>query len=175
MLSSLNLLLIFYGIVIILVIYLWFFSDTEDNSINGTISRFFIKKIPKFLHSFSTNLCGSTVTGYFSKIFHYVAYERNPLLVLTYLLIINAAFICWLLFGVELLPNTPMGTFHYYFAYFGVLFSQFTFYLACTTAPGIISKETAQCYGHQPFDGLMYTSGFYCRTCRVPKVKEIDN
>ena len=168
--SWINLLLLFYAVLIVLIVYLWFFSDTEDDSINGSLSRFFIKSIPKFLHTFSTSVCGSTITGYFSKTFHYIAYERNPLLVLTYLFIINAAFICWLLFGVDLLPNDSVGTFHYYFAFFGVIFSQFTFYLACTTSPGVLCKETARSYGHQPFDGLMYTSGYYCRTCLVPKV-----
>jgi hypothetical protein len=166
------LILSFYAVVIFLVVYLWFFADTESKSFDGSFARFFLQTIPKHFSKTFRAVFGNKIAGYCGSVFHYVVYEPNPILLLLYLFIINTAFICWLLFGVQFLPNNPEGDFHYYFALFGVIASQITFYLACTTPPGQLTEETVTCFGHQPYDGLMYISRMYCRTCRLPKVRE---
>lgn len=169
--TGLSLLLLFYSFIIILFVYIWFCADVDSPGLNGIASRFFVHQVPKTLSALVTSICGTKVSGCCFSIYNYVVHERNPILVIAYLLIINAAFITWLFFGVPLLPpNHPMSDFHYAFAYVGVVVSQLTFYLACTKSPGVINMESVHVFNHQPCDGLMFQSRMFCTTCRVPKL-----
>jgi hypothetical protein len=170
--NSMSLLLTFYGVMIVLVVYLWFSADVEDSGLNGTLSRFFLISLPQKVTAASSVILGKQTTLFFQRVYHYVVYERNPILVICYLLIINGAFICWLLYGVPFLPmNSSFTPFHYYFAFFGVFFAQLTFYLACTKPPGRLTTENVQCFNEcVSYDGLMYVSRYYCTTCLLPKI-----
>lgn len=158
---------LFFGVFI----YGFAFADVESKGINGEFSRLLLQKIPQFLKGFLQAIFGKACVGCIQKGVHYVVYERNPLLLLTYLAIINGAFIAWLMYGVPQLPTLYASTIHIYGGYFGVIVSQFTFYLACTVGPGTITKDNVKCYAHQPYDGLLFTSGLYCTTCKVEKVR----
>jgi len=42
--------------------------------------------------------------------------------------------------------------------------------LACTTSPGIITSETLPKYDHYPYDSYLFVQGQMCRTRRIPKL-----
>ena len=149
----------------------WFaFADVEAEGLIGVLSRFLLVTIPKAVRKTVKSLFGERVYNWCHGIIRYVVYERNPILQSVYLVIINAAFLGWLVYGAPLLPTKFAGTIHIYGGYFGVILSQWTFYMACSTGPGTITKDNVNCYAHQPFDGLLFTSGLYCTTCKVEKV-----
>jgi hypothetical protein len=110
----------------------------------------------------------------FSKvenIYDFAVNQRNPLLQLAYLGVINGAFMTWILCGIPLLPTYFIGKQHIYISYLWVAVAQYTFFLASTKEPGRINASTVASFSHQPFDGLLYIDGLHCRTCLIPKVR----
>ena len=99
--------------------------------------------------------------------------QRNPLLQLAYLCVINGAFLTWIIYGIPLLPTYFMGKEHMYISYVWVAVAQYTFFLASTKEPGRIHASNIATFSHQPYDGLLYIEGLHCRTCLVPKVRKI--
>ncbi len=129
-----------------------------------------IEKIARYSQSTIRFLCGESALRCCSRSIHYITNEKNPILQILYVLIVNAAYITWLIYGEPLLPTIFVGHSPKYLAAFGVLVCLGTFYLACTTPPGHVTKETVDCYMHTPYDGLVYVPNMYCKTCNIPKV-----
>jgi hypothetical protein len=159
-----------YLVVLVGVTYALFFADPTASGISGVCGRFFIQTIPRYTRSLIKACFGPRVLNSFLSCINYIAKERNPLLIIAYLVIINGAFAGWLYSGVPLLPRLLASTVHIYGGYIGVIASQISFYLAVMQSPGRINENTVQRFNHQPFDGLLYTTGQFCKTCKVPKV-----
>jgi hypothetical protein len=166
--------LVFIGLLYVLVFglmaFLFFCADDEAPGFKGQLARFMTISIPWHSKRLVILLCGKGIWRVCFDTYDYVANQRNPIMQAVYLFVINGAFISWLLFVVPQLPMLYISTVHIYGAYIGVILAQITFYLACSVSPGVITTNNAACFGHQPYDGLMYASGMFCKTCRVPKV-----
>jgi hypothetical protein len=167
---NLYLFLTFYLSIFGVAIYAFAFADVEATGINGEFSRLLLQTIPNWIKISLRSICGEFCFGRMQKSYNYVVHEKNPILQLTYLIIINGAFLGWIIYGAPQLPTYLAGSIHVYGGYIGVFLAQYTFYLACSEGPGIISKDNLKCYAHQPYDGLLFTSGLYCTTCKVEKV-----
>eukprot|EP01038_Epipyxis_sp_PR26KG_P010137 gene10137-13636_t len=163
---------VLYTIIIIVTIYAITCADTNvrNQSMNGTISRFLFKRIPEAVSQSINTIIGDKLFEQLIEIYQYIIYERNPLLQLLYLIIINGAFIAWLLIGAPQLPTFLVGSIHQYIAVFWVITCQYSFYLACTVGPGTITEKNQTCFGHQPYDGLIYIPNNKCKTCNTTKV-----
>lgn len=162
--------ILFYLLVFGVGIFWFAFADVDSEGLVGILSRILLITIPKSIRYSVKALFGEKVYNWCHGCVRYVVYERNPILQGVYLVIINAAFLGWLVYGAPLLPTKFAGTIHIYGGYIGVAISQFTFYMACNTGPGTITKDNVNCFAHQPYDGLLFTSGLYCTTCKVEKV-----
>ncbi len=162
--------IVLYVLVFSIFVYGLFFANVESKGLNGKFSRLLLHSVPGKTKAAMKAVFGNACFGVFQRGFNYVVNERNPLLQGTYLIIINGAFIGWLLYGVPQLPTYYASTIHIYGGYFGVIVSQVTFFLACSIGPGSITKHNLKCYAHQPYDGLLFTSGLYCTTCKIEKV-----
>jgi len=77
---------------------------------------------------------------------------------------------CWIIYGAPELPTYFVGVEHNYIAYVWVALAQYSFFLASTVEPGRITKRNVKFFSHQPYDGLMFVDGLYCKTCELPKV-----
>ncbi len=160
-----------YALLFGLFIFGFGFADVDSNGWLGYFSRILLKSIPKLIKRITSAVFGKSCSQSMGKAFNYVVYQRNPILQITYLAIINGAFVAWLTFGAPQLPTYFASTIHIYGGYIGVVLSQYTFYLACTEGPGQITKDNVRCFAHQPYDGLLFTSGLYCTSCKVEKVR----
>ncbi len=159
-----------YCLLLMVAIYLFACADTNDEGVNGAFARLLKKRVPSYFKSIMTRVCGHRVVTCCSDTFDYVTNQRNPILQILYLLIINGAFVCWLIFGVPQLPTYLASTIHIYGGYVGVVVCQVTFYFACTRGPGVLTKENVECFNHYPYDGLLFAEGYRCKTCKVSKV-----
>lgn len=92
-----------------------------------------------------------------------------------YLATLNGSFFCWLAFGAPLLPNSMTSHYHKYLAYIGVMACHYTFYIACSEGPGVLTAENVECFDHQEYDGVLYVERHICRTCRIRKVSKQRN
>lgn len=150
-----------------------FFADLEadHNTTHGRLSRFILSTLPTFISTTTRSLCGESAAGYLAECYHYAVHERNPLLQGTYLVILNSAFVAWMVFGDHKVPcYLVQSRFYSYMSYAGIALCQATFYLACSVPPGIITEDNVSCYMHHKYDGLIFSSDALCSTCNIPKV-----
>ena len=160
----------FYLGVIIIVIYILTLADAESTGLNGRLSMCLLVHAPRQLSKTLLKFLGPTLFKKCSSTYDYAVNERNPIMQVVYLVIINTSFLCWLIFGVPLLPNSMVSYYHKYIAYLGVAACNFSFYTACNKGPGVIVEGNLRCFAHQPFDGALYVEGYGCRTCQIKKV-----
>lgn len=167
------LLYVFFGLLYVglfgVFVFAFAFADVEAPGPIGSFSRVLMIKVPRAMKSGISAICGKSCLSCAERTFNYVVRERNPILQITYLLIINSAFLGWLVYGAPQLPTFFASRIHVYGGYVGVALAQYSFYLACSEGPGRVTKENLRCYAHQPYDGLLFTSGLYCTTCKVEK------
>lgn len=162
--------LLFYASLFLLFLYALTIADTSSKGLNGDISRLLFENIPLFVTDCLKKMLGEWGFGIVASVYDYVVNQRNPLLQLLYLAIINGAVLLWLVYGASQLPVYLLGKEAMYIAIAWVVLAQITFYKACSEGPGIITQENVECYNHQPFDGIMFPNNkLLCKTCKIPK------
>lgn len=143
--------------------------DTNSKSLNGNISRYLVYVLPEQFSSLVKNILGEKIHSQLNSIVEYVLYKKNPLLQITYLLILNGAFILWLCFGQPQLPTYFVSSVHSIYAFIGVILCHITFIMACRIGPGFINKINHESFMHQPYDNLIYIDNNICSTCNIQK------
>ena len=151
----LYLLLGFYLLVFIAISFGVFFSDVEAGGMQGCLSLFLFDTIPKFIGESIRTIGGEATYIYILEWFNYFTKKKNPLFQLTYLLILNGAYIGWLTTGQPQLPTLYIKEYHKYIAFFGIVICHFTFYIACTADAGHITRENIHRFLHSPYDGIL--------------------
>ena len=163
-------LLIFYSVAILIFGYALAFADTESGGLNGRVSRFIFVDTPQWISKTLASCLGPSLYRQLASTYDYAVNERNPIMQVVYLIVLNVSFFCWLIFGAPLLPNGMIGYHHKYIAYLGVAACHYSFYIACKKSPGVIVSENIRCFSHNPYDGALYVDGYGCRTCDIKKV-----
>jgi hypothetical protein len=159
-----------YFLVLSVPIYLLFLADIEADGLHGMLSRFLVNVIPDTFTSIVRFCVGPYVFSYMERFYRWACHERNPIMQISYVLLINGAFIAWLFTGAQQLPTYYATELHGYIAWVLVILAQYTYYLACSQPPGQITQANVGCFAHEPFDGLMYVPGSFCSSCNVAKV-----
>jgi hypothetical protein len=165
----------FYMVLMLIPLYLLLCSDTSDKGGNGTVSRFFMITIPRTISRTLRGCCGDAAYSTIESGYDYVTNQRNPIMQILYVVLINAAFIAWMMTGMQKLPTYLVSKNQAYISIAFVLFAQLTYYWACTVGPGALTQENVHCFAHQPYDGLMFLPGARCSSCNVPKVTHIPH
>lgn len=160
---------ILYFAIILLVVFAALFSNTHDKGVNGYISKFLFNTIPKYISIISKGIFGDKIHKYLASVIDYITNQRNPLLQIMYLVIINGCFILWLLYGQIHLPTRYVKEYHAYIGVLGIIICHLTFFTACSASPGALSKENSAMFCHQSFDHLLYTDNNICSTCQIIK------
>lgn len=146
-------------------------DESEDS--NFSLSNLLFRRLPRLYHNLCRKIIPQPIYQYLQSSFDYVVNQRNPLVQSVYLILVNGAFICWLIYGDPRLPCYPfVDRRHSYIACIWVIFAQYTFYLACTTSPGRVTSENCDTYcksARYPYDGIMYIEGLICSTCQIKK------
>ena len=144
------LVVLLYGAATALTIWLFFYSDTENEGVKGSVSRLFLERFPKATKWCITKACGDNSAAKVWGCFDWVVNQRNPLLQILYHIILFGAFIAWLWYGEPLLPTYLIKTPPHskYDAHIGISLCLFTWVLANFTGPGKITKKNLSCYSH---------------------------
>ena len=151
----------FYVLVFLVLTFWVCFSDVDDQGLLGSVSRTLFRDFPNYVKSVLVNVFGKGYVRYFEDWLDYFQNRRNPVCQITYLLILDGAYISWLIVGQPLLPVMFVGTEHVYIAFIGVLICHHTFYLACSVEPGKITEQNLSAYMHRPYDGIIYCEDRY--------------
>lgn len=138
-----RLLIWFTGLIFILTVYgIFCVGDLDDNQSSiSKINRFIYQSIPRYLNRFLQRSLPSSLYNSLSHTHDYLVNQRNPILQIFYLLMINGAFVVWLIYGDPMLPCQLIPhRFHSYVGIVWVLLCQYTFYLASTKSPGVVNE-----------------------------------
>lgn len=153
------------------VSFVFFYADTEDKGIVGSISRFLLITCLGSLKSLITTAFGKSTYDRVYGVYDYCANQRNPLLQIFYLLLLNGIFMTWLIHGHPHIPksleNASLN--YHYTPFIGVVICHIAFYCACFIGPGHISADNIDCYDHPPHDEVLFIKGKVCSTCNVRK------
>lgn len=167
-------LLVIYMLVISIPLYLMLCADSSDDGANGVVSRFFMVTIPTSFRRGLMSCCGKTVMSHLERGYDYVTNQRNPIMQIMYVVLINTAFTTWMATGMQQLPTYLVKYDQTYISIAFVIFAQYTYYLACSIGPGTITKDNVHCFSHQPYDGLLYLPESQCSSCQIQKVGLYD-
>jgi len=144
-------------------------SGPHSSSWWGCARGFVQKELPAMLLRGLKCCLGDHAMACLGRQYDYVVNQRNPVMQVVYLFLINAAYVVWLVYGYGQLPTYLVTSNHHFLATVLLIIAQASYYLACTIQPGSISGSNRSCFDHQPYDGLMYVRGSACRSCRVVK------
>ena len=161
--------LMFYLLAVLLMTFCFFLADTSSTGLVGDLSRLLLVRLPSVFGQGVTAVFGARVYSYLYEWWKYFTKKRNPVFQLTYLCILDGAYIAWLLKGQPFLPVLYVKSYHSYIAFIGILICHGTFIAACSIGPGKITSSNFTCYRHAPFDDILFAEGRVCQTCRIPK------
>ena len=163
------LVILVYGIVLPAVIFVVFCADIEGEGVFGWCSRLLILKLPYWFQRSLRYICGRHLYRWCSRCFNYTLNQRNPILQILYLVLLNGAFIYWLVFGYPRIPTYLVKEHHGYMAFFLLLCCHISFITACKESPGVITKMNIDCFMHQEYDGVLFQENKICPTCHLIK------
>lgn len=153
------------------VTFIFFYADTDDKGWIGVVSRFLLVTCLGALKSNLLSLFGQSAYDTLYGIYDYTVNQRNPLLQIFYLLLLNGIFITWLIHGhPHIPPSLENATLNYHYTPFiGVVCCHIAFYCACFIGPGHLTTENIDCYDHSPYDEVLFVKGKMCSTCNLRK------
>lgn len=101
-------------------------------------------------------------------------YKPNPIVQIVYALCAGGGFYIYVIYGFCHLPNPYVSSYHKITGTMVVLACYFSYYKACVTDPGYVSKDIDKkrlsWYTELfAYDEVMYSADSQCRTCLVQK------
>lgn len=112
---------------------------------------------------------GTFLYSHIAAILTYIIYKKNPLVQMVYLLVAVGGFFIYVTVGFfKYIPGPYVGGYHKTIAPLFVLACYYSFYVASTSDPGILTKGTLkQALKRFQFDGQMYLKGAECGSCKI--------
>lgn len=161
--------ILIYTPTMLLVLYAHFMADENASGFEGIIGRLLLKHIPNGFSSCITRVCGKAANEKLWSLYDYAVNKRNPLLQIFYLILINGAYLLWLIFGQPLLPTLLVGSMHGYIGFGCMIACLGSFALACTKEPGVITEYNVKHYSYYEYDGILFDGNITCKTCLFVK------
>jgi len=151
----------------------------------GRITRF-VETSLNTAWKWCTRLLGERIMNKFSRIIHWIIHERNPLLQIVYIVVINGAFALFIIYimpywtmferdgnlneGFNNLRSKGLSIYHLYFSPFVMVACLASWFLCCWADPGVITKENhALYYTMFKFGPIFSWDDSMCKTCKLLK------
>ena len=124
------------------VFYILICSDKHEAGFLSDIRKFFLETLPTFLRKVLAKVCGERIVKRLEDVYVYVVYKPNPIVQIVYALCAGGGFFIYVKYGFCHLPNAYVGSYHKITGTILMLTCYYTYYKACATDPGYISKST---------------------------------
>jgi palmitoyltransferase len=99
--------------------------------------------ILNFVKRWGRRLLGEYLYGKIAAVLNYIVYQKNPIVMMIYLLLAVGGFFIYVRVGfAKYIPGPYVGGIHKLIGTAFMLFCYGSFYLACKSNPGIITKGT---------------------------------
>lgn len=161
------LLLVLFG----LVVFILLFGENPSfrNGIIGKLFSVLTVTIPNFFNRVLLQTVGQTNVNRLSAGWFYCCESKNPFLQIFFVSLSSISILIFLYFAMPHFPGPYLHSVHYVLIPIQILSIYTTYYIACTSDPGIITRKNLKKYlDHHVYDGLIYTPKD-CSTCKFQK------
>eukprot|EP01084_Bolivina_argentea_P058107 106098_1 len=131
------------------------------------------------IKTIATKIFGKRCVSIPVKFFHWVIYERNPLLEIFYIVIVPGAFALFIIFiwpywdifeDTKHLKQFSLSFNHIYFSVFIMFSCLSSWFICCWSDPGIINKNNHNIYYSMfKFGPIFSYNDSLCKTCKFTK------
>lgn len=135
---------------------------------------FFFRTAPGALKSMGKKICGERFVDGVERFAHWVCWEPNPLVQIIYFICAGGGFFIYVKDGFPHVPNAYLSNTHKYVGTTIMFMCYYSYYLACTTDPGRLTKDTDKkkikaAQKRYKYDDVMFLKKSQCRTCQFDK------
>lgn len=119
----------------------------------------------------SRAVLGNRVVDLIWSVYEYVVYKKNPIIMSVYLLLAIGGFAVYIVHGfLRFIPGPYIAGYHRTLGTILMLACYWSFYLAWSSNPGIITKSShKKAMRKFDYDDIMYIKGSECSTCKFAK------
>lgn len=161
---------VMYGVVLPLLVFVICCADVNGRGWLGRVSRALLHDNPRMFRRVAKAVCGNTCYSVLGRCVNHTLNERNHLLQGLYLLLINGAFIWWLVHGHPRIPTRFVSETHSNVAFALLLLCHMSFITACSRSAGVVSARNQECFAKAfPYDEVIFSANTMCSTCKVLK------
>ena len=130
-----------------------------------------MKKILSVSSNLARRVLGNYICDKLYAVYEYIVFKKNPIVLIIYLLLAVGGFFIYVKDGFfKYIPNHYVGGYHKTIGTIIMMICYISFYLACTTDPGIIRKNNhKKAMRKFEFDEVMYQKNAECSTCKFAK------
>jgi palmitoyltransferase len=123
-----------------------------------------MKAIKRKLGRCGRAILGDFITEKLLAIFNYICYEKNPIVQIMYLILAIGGFAIYVVVGFwKYIPGPYVNEYHKTVGTILMLFCYYSFFIACSSDPGIISKSThKRALKRYDYDNVMYVKQNEC-------------
>mmetsp|Transcript_52751 Transcript_52751/g.63502 ORF Transcript_52751/g.63502 Transcript_52751/m.63502 type:complete len:238 (-) Transcript_52751:12-725(-) len=147
-------------------VYVCLIADPQKSKLAHTV----VEKLPHHVLSLIENIAGAKIKNALQRTFRYLIYERNPALIILYLVIVLGGWSIMITYGYPYIPSRYLAPYHRYSGYVLFVVCMASFRQAVRTPPGIITPRTMTKFDNYPYDALLYTDGRVCPTLHMKKL-----
>jgi len=148
-------------------VFLW--GKPDGNSLFDRVYRLVCVRFPWALKTALRKCCGKRAPEALDAAWEYVCFTSNPLVQISYLLVVVGGYLTFVTYGYSHLPNNYVGSWHKYsgFAVFTTCLS--VWWRASSLDPGTVTPENAEdlCKVWD-WDDQIFASAL-CKTCNTIK------
>ncbi|KAI7904871.1 DHHC palmitoyltransferase-domain-containing protein [Cokeromyces recurvatus] len=164
----LALFLLFFGFIVFVLLFGQ--SPSLRHGIIGKLNYLLIEELPKGINWFLLCIIGQSNMNRLNKGWAYCCESRNPFLQVFFVSLSSSSIVSFLYNAIPHMPGPYLHSIHMYIIIPIQIISLYaSYYVACTSNPGIITKENIE--GHlkyYKYDGLIYKPKT-CVTCKLQK------
>jgi palmitoyltransferase ZDHHC4 len=117
--------------------------------------------------------CGERVWNSVGNLLYWIIYKPNPLLQIVYFVLVFGGFVMMVIVGYPLIPNPYMSEIHKYIAGLVVLGTLYSWYLACTVSPGIITEKNWKTFDNYEYAVIFREGEFYVYPDGRPSIPKL--
>jgi len=123
-------------------LYLFVCVDEHGKGVLAKMKIFLYKKMPENLKAIAAKICGQKFVKFLERVAHYICHEANPIVQVMYFFCAFGGFYVYVTEAFPLVPNPYVSAYHKYVGTVIMLLCYASYFAACWTNPGRLSKKT---------------------------------
>eukprot|EP01128_Nolandella_sp_AFSM9_P005678 TRINITY_DN2799_c0_g1_i1.p1 TRINITY_DN2799_c0_g1~~TRINITY_DN2799_c0_g1_i1.p1 ORF type:complete len:427 (+),score=79.57 TRINITY_DN2799_c0_g1_i1:37-1281(+) len=166
-------LLLLFGYVVLsaLTVYSLLFGQTDfhRNGLIGWYYRFITGDLLRYGDRFLEKVVPAKLRSGVVACANYFVHEKNPVLLIVYVMLVMGGYFAFLFFGAPLVPNSYVGAEHLVIPHVVIAICMGWFYYLLQSDPGVVTAESMELHSSKyHYESFLYGKRF-CTECQQDK------